>query len=143
MNPRTTPMVKLAEERDRKLHSISNIRLMSMKAAWYGGTENLQDVDAHWFPLVTRKFDTDVDVVCAEDTGWYYAEQGTCLAGTLIVLDDTYEGSGEDCILVQEAVRCFPELIAEVERLQKELHEEQRKCKHLKKVLRFLNILKA
>ena len=45
--------------------------------------------------------------------------QGSHLGETLIALDDTYDGSQEDCEFIEAACEAVPELVAEVRRLRK------------------------
>jgi len=45
--------------------------------------------------------------------------QGSHLGETLIALDDTYDGSQEDCDYIEAACETLPELITEIRRLRK------------------------
>ena len=54
-----------------------------------------------------------------------FVSQGSYLGTTLINLGDTYEHSGEDCLLIQEALNALPALLDTAERvagLEEQLH---------------------
>lgn len=67
-----------------------------------------------------------MDIEETEDGPYVYVPECAYLGDTLIVLTDTYENSGNDCLYVQTACKEFPgairriqELEAECERLEK------------------------
>lgn len=50
------------------------------------------------------------DIHSCDDDDWCpYVPQGSHLGDTLIVMDDTYEGSGHDAYFIQELIRLFME----------------------------------
>lgn len=52
------------------------------------------------------------DGLRVDDDGFVFVPQGSYLRDTLITLDDTYEGSGEDCRLIALARNNTPALVA-------------------------------
>lgn len=42
-----------------------------------------------------------------------YVIQGSHFANTLICLDDTYENSGTDCLLIQKLIQNLPDILGE------------------------------
>ena len=95
---------------------MSNIylRIRRLREIWEQASGGLKDPNLHWHPQIKIEAGED------DEPDYYWLPQGAYLGMTLINLGDTYEESGEDCLLVQEAVRSLPELLDELEKLLKE-----------------------
>jgi len=95
---------------------MSNIykRIKRLREVWEQASDQLKDPMLHWNPMI--KFEPGED----GEPDLLWLPECADLGGTLIQLGDDYENSGEDCLLVQEAIRSLPELLDALEELLKE-----------------------
>ena len=66
------------------------------------------------FPWKWQRLDQSI----SEDGSKVYVPECTYLGETLIALMDTYENSGFDCLLIQEALQYLKPLLEEVKKLR-------------------------